>query len=57
MQGFDRGLPALHRDKQADRMRRQYVTVGGNPVISENLQSPERQLGRNAAEAGETDRA
>jgi hypothetical protein len=57
MQRLNRGLPGLHRDKQTDRMRRQYVHVGDNPVMSENLQRPERQFRRNAAEAGETHRA
>jgi hypothetical protein len=57
MQRLDCGLPALHGDKQADRMRRQHVFVGDNPVISENLQRPERQFRRNSAEAGETHRA
>lgn len=54
MQRLDCGLPALHGDKQADRMRRQHVLVGNNPVMFENLQCPERQFRRNAAEAGET---
>ncbi len=57
MQSLDRSLPVLHRDKQIDRMRRQHITVGDNPVMSENLQCPERQFRRNAAEAGETHRA
>lgn len=57
MQRLNRGFPVLHGDKQTDRMRRQHVVVGDNPVLSENLQRLERQFGRNAAEAGETDRA
>jgi tRNA(Arg) A34 adenosine deaminase TadA len=57
MQRLDRGLPALHGDKQTDRMRRQHVLVGNNPVRPENLQRPERQFRRDAAETGETHRA
>ncbi len=57
MQRLNRGLPVLRRDKQTDRMRRQHVHVGDNPVMSENLQRPERQFRRNAAEAGKTHRA
>src|SRR5262245_37144742 len=37
MQRLDRGLPLLHRDEQAHRIRRHHVLVGDNPVMCENL--------------------
>src|SRR5688572_24230574 len=56
MQRLDRGLAALHGDKQVYRMRRQNIFVGDNPVLLQNLYSLERQVRRNATEASEAHR-
>ena len=44
MQSLDRGLAVLDSNKQIDRMRRQNVLVGDDPLMLQNLHRLERQV-------------